>query len=653
MTSSSSTSPFRLTLLKVSEVLTEKNVQDLAFLCKDISPARRELITNARELFTALQGHDLLNERKVNVLIDWLDELRLLEASNLLKNYRKTHLSGHVKAQKNCFIHEDLLLKYFCVSCDSKICPECVLFAHNRDAGCDVISLHEMSKEVSQRREKLMKELETLKTGIASTEQLWKGKREHLARCREISRTEVQKDYLTLIDKTESMKRLQTEVLDGKELDDINQIFEEKKESQILENELAKITKCHKFSHENALDEIQKISKSTKKTAEIKDKLEKQKEMLKHRYVDLLYRKIPNDRIFCSITVSTLIGSLSLYDNQLLHIFDERHIHRGVLLSCIDPKDSSKEYWRHLQKIDNHDDPVVMSNRSMFNDARHHIIFAVGKSVFIVHPHWTSSLYDSVKSVSSLVIDEVPEGSWITSITEHRPNKDPNNEFIISTSYDHSIREYVSGSAIREIDTRDLVRSNDIYRVAYCRNLFAIIGRSLDDVILIDSDGTVKQCGTLRLPSAMSGMLPINIIWTGADWLVLYISEGVEKEWKAVNYKKTGEFVKVCDEGISSNEMDVPLNVARNINTGYVTLANATHLAYNTSDLRKVYVGDARPSLPIRDKVLRERLTESLHPFRTECNANEARIVYAGYQRSLTPVMQEESPPVTVEVQCH
>ncbi|XP_071853705.1 uncharacterized protein [Apostichopus japonicus] len=576
MTSSSSKSPFRLTLLKVSEVLTEENVQDLAFLCEDISPARRELITNARELFAALQGHDLLNERKVNVLIDWLDELRLLEASNLLKNYRKTHLTGHVKAQENCFVHEDLPLKYFCVSCDSKICPDCAFTSHNRDAGCDVISLDKMSKEVSERREKLMKELETLKTEIASTEQLWEEKKEHLARCCEKSRNEVQKECLTLIGKAESMKRLQTEVLVGKELADIKQIIEEKKESQILENELAIITQCHKLSHDNALDEIQKISKSTKKTAKIKDKLENQKEMLKHRSVDFLFRKIPNDGAFCSITVSTLIGSVSMRADQLLHTFDERQSSVGVLLICIDPKDSSKEYWRHLEKIDNHDDPVVMSNVDMYYDGKLHPYFAVGNTVFIVHPHSNGSLYDFVKSVSSLVIDEVPEGSWITSIATHYPINYSNDEFIISTSCDHSIREYtVSGSALRVIDTRDILRSNGISRVACCRNLFAIIGRSLDDVILIDADGTVKQFGTLRFQPALSGMLPINIIWTGVQWLVLYISEEVEKEWKVVEYEETGEFVKVCDEGTSSNEMDVPLSVTRWVNAGYVTLANA------------------------------------------------------------------------------
>ncbi|XP_071853697.1 uncharacterized protein [Apostichopus japonicus] len=576
MTSSSSTSSFRLTLLKVSDVLTERNVQDLAFLCEDISPARRELITNARELFATLQGHSLLKEQNVNVLIDWLDELRLLEASNLLKNYRKTHLTGHLKAQETCFIHEELPLKYFCVSCDSKICPDCAFKSHNRYADCDVISLDEMSNEVSQRREMLMSELDMLKTGIASTEELWKEKKEHLARCREISRKEVQKDYLTHIEKVESMKRLQTEVLLGKELADIKKICEEKKESQILENELALITVCHKISHENALDEIQKISKSKKKTAEIKVKLEKQKEMLKNRSVDLLYRKIPNDGAFCSITVSTLIGSVILLSNQLLHVFDARQTNGGVLLISIDHQDSSKEYWRYLQKINNHDDPVVMSNVDMYYDGKLHTLLAVGNTVFIVHPHWNGSLYDSVKSVSSLVIDEVPEGSWITSITAHCPNNDPNNEFIISTSCDHSIREYnVSGSAIREIDTRDFVRFNAISRVAYCGTLFAIIGRDFDDVILIDNYGTVKQCGTLRLPSAMSGMLPINIIWTGVQWLVMYISEGVEKQWKVVHYEKTGEFVKVCDEGTTSNEMDVPLCVTRFSNTACVTLANA------------------------------------------------------------------------------
>lgn len=94
MAQPSITTPFRVTLLKVGECLTEQNVQDLAFLCEDIKPARRELLRNARELFVELQGHDLLNERNVKVLIGWLDELRLLEASKYLKDYGQKYLQG-------------------------------------------------------------------------------------------------------------------------------------------------------------------------------------------------------------------------------------------------------------------------------------------------------------------------------------------------------------------------------------------------------------------------------------------------------------------------------------------------------------------------------------------------------------------------------
>lgn len=94
METPSTTSQFRLTLIKVSNALTVKNVEDLAFLCERITTAEREKITDAKKLFSALQMLDLLSERKVNVLIDWLDELNLLKASELLKDYRMKCLKG-------------------------------------------------------------------------------------------------------------------------------------------------------------------------------------------------------------------------------------------------------------------------------------------------------------------------------------------------------------------------------------------------------------------------------------------------------------------------------------------------------------------------------------------------------------------------------
>ncbi|XP_071852123.1 uncharacterized protein [Apostichopus japonicus] len=574
MTSSSNTSQFRLTLLRISKVLTKENVQDLAFLCEDISPARREQITNARELFAALQSNDLLSERKVNVLIDWLDELRLSEASKLLKEYRARY--QREASVERCLDHEDQTMKYFCLSCVSKICPDCLYSAHNPKTKCQVIQLSEISDNVSKHQQNLIQEIQSAETSSLSAKNFWKEKKDFLGKARQDARAKINEEFLILLGKAEQLKRDLVQEVDRKEVSDQKQLLEDIHEIQILDKELERLAKLKKKKTEKSSHGLQEMIEGRKKIEYIRNQLDQQTEKLKVKPVDLLYRKIPNDGTFCSLTVSMLIGSVILHRTQILHVFDARQTSGGVLLICVDPNDSNKEYWRHLEKIDNHDDPVVMSNINMNCDDEKQSLFAVGNTVFIVHHNDNGSLYDSVKSVSPLVIDEVPEGSWITSITANDTNtKDSNDDFIISTSCDHSIRTYsISGSALRVIDTRDILPCNGISRVVYCRNVFAIIGRSRDDVILIDSDGTVKQCGSLRCPSAMSSMLPINIIWTGGDWLVLHISEGVEREWKVVNYKKTGEFVKVCDEGTSTHEVDVPLSVSRYRKTGYVTLAN-------------------------------------------------------------------------------
>lgn len=83
---------FKLMLIRVAALLTEANVKDLAFLCNDIKPARTETLTNARDLFAELQGHGLLNDRQVDVLLNWLEELRLIEASKHVKECRQKYL---------------------------------------------------------------------------------------------------------------------------------------------------------------------------------------------------------------------------------------------------------------------------------------------------------------------------------------------------------------------------------------------------------------------------------------------------------------------------------------------------------------------------------------------------------------------------------
>lgn len=94
MVSKHSCSEFRKIIDETFTALSQKDVHDLAFICDKISAKERTHITSGRKLCEALQEHGVFNERKVNVLICWLDELRLFKASKILKEYRKTHLRG-------------------------------------------------------------------------------------------------------------------------------------------------------------------------------------------------------------------------------------------------------------------------------------------------------------------------------------------------------------------------------------------------------------------------------------------------------------------------------------------------------------------------------------------------------------------------------
>lgn len=87
---------FRLTLLQISGILREKetNIHEVLSLCTYISPEKIEQITNAEDLFDVMQGLNLLNERKVDVLVGLLDKLQLSQASELLQKYQKSKLNG-------------------------------------------------------------------------------------------------------------------------------------------------------------------------------------------------------------------------------------------------------------------------------------------------------------------------------------------------------------------------------------------------------------------------------------------------------------------------------------------------------------------------------------------------------------------------------
>lgn len=567
---------FRLALLNVGEYLTENDVQNLAFLCEGIKPARRELLRNARELFVELQGRDLLNERNVGVLSGWLEGLNLLDAMRPLKEYSDKFLQGITDQQERCIEHEDLILKYYCVTCDSKVCSDCAFNLHDKSSH-DVIKISDVRNESNERRKKLEREVVALRKRSEDIKKNWREKKDFFSKCRENIRKEVQKDTILIHEKAEKNKLILLKQLDEKEISDCEVLMKEKEE---IEHVINKVGNLEREMHEvwsDSLSDLRMLSKAKRKCTEMQNRLDQQQIVVKKKVVKLLYKKVPNDGACGILTSCSLVGGVSASQNQVIHVFDERQGSGGLRFICIDPIDPNKEYWRYLVTVIDHLSPAVISGRTLHYDHKNIFVSAVGRTVFQVSFHWTGSMYDSLESVSPIIIDDLDEGSWITSITGcNTPGNEDENKFVISINNSSILREYhVSGEALRKIDTKDYASS--IIGVAYKGNIFGIISRGSDNVILITADSQVKQIGSLRPPSSSSGcLLPICVIWTGASWLVLFVNNEKEKEWKVVNYKETGQLIKICSKGISCDDMDAPVSVTRFRNTGFVSFADNT-----------------------------------------------------------------------------
>lgn len=85
---------FGVSLLKISEKLTEKDVKDLTHLYNEAYPEQCETFKNPLEFLRKLRSHKIVEEKNVDKLITWLDNLQLSEASSILKAYKTLQFQG-------------------------------------------------------------------------------------------------------------------------------------------------------------------------------------------------------------------------------------------------------------------------------------------------------------------------------------------------------------------------------------------------------------------------------------------------------------------------------------------------------------------------------------------------------------------------------
>lgn len=489
-----------------------------------------------------------------------------------------------------CQSHKDQKTKYLCVSHDSKICAECRISEHNDSCHVIEISPRSVSDEISTCQKELIAEMENAKALASSTKKLWEERNKIINNCRQDARRKIVGDSQTLIENVKKDQLVLVTEVDKKEMSDKKQWMTAKTEILKLEEQVDEMNQYKEFTSRNALQELRSLAKGMKEIKEIQTKLELRQEKLNARLSDRLQMTVPNDGMFGVISESTLIGSAMLSPTQVLHIYDNRQITGNVRMTCVSVDDTCKESWKHTVNIDNQNYPVVMSNLTMYYGGRSRALFAVGNKVFIVLFHQSTSEYDKVESVSTLVIGHVPEGSWITSITAHFPSNDPNQEFLISTSCDHILREYnLAGSNVRVIDATHLIPCNVISKVAYFKTAFAVIVRGKDDAIMLLADGKGITSGSLKPKKPEPGMVPINVIWTGVKFLVLYLKAGVVRDWKVICYSNVLGIVvsDVCYNGKAIEEKEVPVSLCRREYTGYVSLANSHVIKFEYPSLER------------------------------------------------------------------
>ncbi|KAJ8050993.1 hypothetical protein HOLleu_04394 [Holothuria leucospilota] len=585
MTSSSPSNQFRLALLRVARQLTHENVQQLAFLCEHISPNRRRELKDAMDLFDQLQEHGVFNKKNVNILIDWLDELQLEEASSPLKTYRRVHLEENIEVSKSCTTHGENFM-YFCITCNSKLCEKCYFCSHN--CSCEVIELHQLPQEMESRKAKLKEELDSLQKLVLTSENLTQGKHSQNG------------DSTGKIVMFTNPGKLAGDLLKGlhgkqskysmRPVSEENQIAKEGTGFQNMMQPKMERPSQPKIS---LTDEKKETFQKGREEVEWKQSKEA-KGGDNYDYVELYsdsacglnkdgtiigngYKEQCRGNTFGLPSVRCFVGGVMIRENQLVHVFNESQRRGGVLFVCIDPSDTSIEYWRHLVAVDdNQMSPVVMSHKELKYGGINHVLFAVGKMVFILHPQRNGFVYESVQSVASLLIDEVSEGSWITSIAAHRLHSEC-DEFLISISGSNLLREYqISGRPLRTIDTKGCVPS--VRSISYVQNIFAVCG-SRNDVSLFRTDSTKQQKSEfVKSLSDSCRLLPVCVIWTGdAGWMVLFVSNRPEElDWRVSCYNEAGKLLQVCIEGTSPRYKGVPVSITRWGNTGFISFRDSS-----------------------------------------------------------------------------
>lgn len=201
---------------------------------------------------------------------------------------------------KRCHTHNKTL-KYMCISCNSKLCPDCEISSHKVGTNCDVVDINNVSNEVSVRRKKLMTEAELAITSMGTIEKVI----EERDKCDRESRENARSEILSkaAVERSNINKKRQDfeDKIRGIEKH-MAQMKEAKKDMLTIENEVKRLSKLDIRQTSDQLNELYEIGEIMQKTRNIHTKLNHQSKILQGTAGDILYKELCDDETFGSIS---------------------------------------------------------------------------------------------------------------------------------------------------------------------------------------------------------------------------------------------------------------------------------------------------------------------------------------------------------------
>ncbi|PIK54839.1 hypothetical protein BSL78_08268 [Apostichopus japonicus] len=484
---------------------------------------------------------------------------------------------------KRCLKHPKYEMDKCCVKCAVVTCLECAFNDHKAQT-CDVIPLEDIPKILKTLQGHVDDAWQSFVQLRDSVTNMYKEQKQLQDNVRDLIREEIESTAEEAIKKIKTNQdSLLQAVCEQGTTESL--AFDSKMKKMKDEYTTLKEQKIANMNREfEDLDKLQKVNDTLEKINGVSARFGRMLS-LEDKQIDFSSTKVENDGTFCKVTNGKLVGGVMIKKNQCVHLLDQRLQGKGVLFTCFDPNDSKKEYWKYLYPIKDQRYPIVLSNRAMYHDNHFRLLFAAGRTAYFVDfiPS-REGLYEGVKNVELVEINAVVTGSWITSIYAHHNTNHYRSEFIISLSGCNVLHRcnLVHKGAFAEINISPLISAThrSLNSITYNETMFAIVIQGSNEVIMFTNDGIIKRCGTLSPPAGPTVLKPVSVFWTGARWLVIWMSTETKGSWLVMMYKPKEDRMEEVYRGVVTSILDVPVSITNSERNVVVSLANTSTVIF-------------------------------------------------------------------------